>query len=138
MLSNIGPKRYYFGQKEAKMNKFLARRALFCIPLFFSSTGFVAGSSRDVSWTFGSFGTQSYSLDGFGPGGADLGASIGALDRTLTLHMGWRYQVTVTNFLTHPFEGLAKGDCKQSGVQKSGLPYRFARKLSRKREILIV
>ncbi len=91
------------------MKKFLVPQALLCIALFFSSSGFVAASSHDVSWTFGSFGTQSYRLDGFEPGDADLGASIGDTDPTLTLHLGWRYQVTVTDFISHPFEVLAKG-----------------------------
>ncbi len=91
------------------MKKFLVPQALLCIALFFSSSGFVAASSHDVSWTFGSFGTQSYRLDGFQPGDADLGASIGDTDPTLTLHLGWRYQVTVTNYIFHPFEVLAKG-----------------------------
>ena len=82
---------------------------LLCTALCLITTAVATASSHDVSLTFGSFGTQSYSLDGFQPGDADLGASIGDADPTLTLHLGWRYQVTVTNFIFHPFEVLAKG-----------------------------
>ena len=53
------------------MKKFPVPQASLCIALFFSSTGFVAASPHDLSWTFGGFGTQSYRLDGVQPGDAD-------------------------------------------------------------------
>ena len=72
-------------------------------------SGTVEAASHDVAWTFGNVGSSSYRLDAFEPDDAGLGASIGAEDPTLTLQIGKRYQVTVTNYLPHPFEVLAKG-----------------------------
>jgi glucose/arabinose dehydrogenase len=66
-------------------------------------------ASHDVSWTFGNVFSSSYRLDAFEPDYAGLGASIGEQDPTLTLQIGKRYQVTVINYLAHPFEVLAKG-----------------------------
>jgi glucose/arabinose dehydrogenase len=54
-------------------------------------------------------GSSSYRLDAFEPGDAELGANLGAQDPTLTVQIGKRYQVVVTNFRPHPFEVLAKG-----------------------------
>lgn len=66
-------------------------------------------TSHDVGWTFGNVGSASYRLNAFEPASAGLGASLGAQDPTLILQIGKRYQVTVTNYLAHPFEVLAKG-----------------------------
>jgi glucose/arabinose dehydrogenase len=66
-------------------------------------------SSHDVAWTFGNVGSSSYRLDAFSPDDAGLEASLGSEDPTLTIQIGKRYQVTVTNFRQHPFEVLAKG-----------------------------
>lgn len=66
-------------------------------------------ASHDVSWTFGNVGSSSYRLDAFEPADAGLGANLGSQDPALTLQIGKRYQVTVTNFIPHPFEVLAKG-----------------------------
>ena len=73
------------------------------------TTGTVEAASHDVAWTFGNVGSSSYRLDAFEPSDAGLGASIGAEDPTLTVLVGRRYQVTVTNSIAHPFEVLAKG-----------------------------
>ncbi|MHC4564976.1 MAG: PQQ-dependent sugar dehydrogenase [Planctomycetota bacterium] len=66
-------------------------------------------ASHDVAWTFGNVSSSSYRLDAFEPADAGLGASLGSEDPTLTVQIGRRYQVTVTNFIPHPFEVLAKG-----------------------------
>ncbi|MHC4143447.1 MAG: PQQ-dependent sugar dehydrogenase [Planctomycetota bacterium] len=66
-------------------------------------------TSHDVAWTFGNVGSASYRLDAFDPADAGLGASLGSQDPTLTVQIGRRYEVTVTNFIPHPFEVLAKG-----------------------------
>jgi hypothetical protein len=69
----------------------------------------VEATSHDVGWTFGNVGSASYRLDGFEPDDAGLGANLGSQDPTLTVQIGKRYQVVVTNFRPHPFEVLAKG-----------------------------
>ncbi len=79
------------------------------VALVLGVSGTVEAASHDVAWTFGNVGSSSYGLDAFESGDAGLGASIGAEDPTLTLQIGMRYQVTVTNFVPHPFEVLAKG-----------------------------
>ncbi|MHC4431429.1 MAG: PQQ-dependent sugar dehydrogenase, partial [Planctomycetota bacterium] len=66
-------------------------------------------TSHAVGWTFGNVGSSSYRLDAFEPDDAELGANLGAQDPTLTVQLGKRYQVTVTNFRQHPLEVLAKG-----------------------------
>jgi hypothetical protein len=73
------------------------------------TSGTVKAESHDVAWTFGNVSSSSYRLDTFEPADAGLGASIGTQDPTLTLQIGKRYQVTVTNYLPHPFEVIAKG-----------------------------
>jgi len=65
-------------------------------------------ASHDVAWTFGNVSSASYRLDAFEPSDAGLGAGLGSQDPTLTVQIGKRYQVTVTNFIPHPFEVLAK------------------------------
>lgn len=71
--------------------------------------GSISYGSYDVSWTFGNVGNFSYKLDAFSPPEAVLGAAIGAENPTLSLSIGKRYQVTITNYSVHPFEILAKG-----------------------------
>jgi glucose/arabinose dehydrogenase len=73
------------------------------------ASGTVEAASHDVAWTFGNVSSSSYRLDAFEPGDTGLGASIGTQDPTLTLQIGKRYQVAVTNYLPHPFEVIAKG-----------------------------
>lgn len=68
------------------------------------AAGTVKGASHDVAWTLGNVGSRSYRLDAFEPDDAGLGANIGTEDPTLILQVGRRYQVTVTNYLPHPFE----------------------------------
>ena len=77
--------------------------------IFLSFSGLVYADSHDAAWTFGNVGIFSYKLDSFTPADAGLEASIGQENPTLTLHLGRRYQVTVTNYTVHPFEVLAKG-----------------------------
>lgn len=79
------------------------------VSLILGTSGTVEAASHDVAWTFGNVGSSSYRLDAFEPDDVGLGASIGAEDPTLTVRVGRRYQVTVTNFVPHPFEMLAKG-----------------------------
>jgi len=79
------------------------------IAVILTPSGAIQASSHDVAWTFGNVGSSSYRLDSFEPGDAGLEANLGAQDPTLTVQVGKRYQVTVTNFIPHPFEVLAKG-----------------------------
>jgi glucose/arabinose dehydrogenase len=72
-------------------------------------TNAASASSHDVAWTFGNVSFLSYRLDSFSPADAGLGAAIGTQNPTLTLQLGWRYRVTITNYTAHPFEVLAKG-----------------------------
>lgn len=61
----------------------------------------------DVAWTFGNVADQSYVLDYFEPHDIVIG-SIGAENSGLLLHLGKRYQVTVSDPVGHPFEIIAK------------------------------
>ncbi len=61
------------------------------------------------AWTFGNAGIQSYVLESFEPNELDFG-TIGAEDPTLTLHLGKRYQVTIVDYASHPFEVIAKAE----------------------------
>ncbi len=81
-----------------------------------STSGAIQAASHDVAWTFGNVGSSSYRLDAFEPSDAVLGASIGTQNPTLTVQVGRRYQVTVTNFIPHPLQVLAKGDSAGSDV----------------------
>ncbi len=81
-----------------------------------NTTGAIKAVSHDVAWTFGNVGSSSYTLDAYEPSDAGLGASIGAEDPALTLQMGRRYQVTVTNFGPHPLDVLAKGASAGSDI----------------------
>ncbi|MHC4541177.1 MAG: hypothetical protein ACYS74_15575 [Planctomycetota bacterium] len=69
----------------------------------------VGAASHDVAWTFGNVSSSSYRLDAFEPDDAGLGASLRSEDPALTVQIGKRYQVKVTNFGPHPLEILAKG-----------------------------
>ena len=62
----------------------------------------------DVAWTFGATNSQSYVLDAFDGFEADQ-EQVGREDPTLMLHLWKRYQVTVPDYATHPFEIIAKG-----------------------------
>jgi hypothetical protein len=64
--------------------------------------------SYDVAWTFDNATSQSYILDSFEPVDVALG-TLGVEDPTLLLYLGKRYQVTVLDDASHPFEVLAKG-----------------------------
>ncbi len=77
--------------------------------VIFGASATVGAASHDVAWTFGNVSSSSYRLDAFEPEDAGLGASLGSADPTLTVQIGKRYQVTVTNFVPHPVELLAKG-----------------------------
>ncbi|MEN6306390.1 MAG: PQQ-dependent sugar dehydrogenase [Anaerohalosphaeraceae bacterium] len=58
-------------------------------------------------WTFGNAGFTAYTLDSYFPGTSGLG-TVGTQNPTLTVQIGKRYQVTVTNFGSHPLEMIAK------------------------------
>jgi hypothetical protein len=76
------------------------------------SANFGSGTFIDpdpaVAWVFDNNSIQSYLLDSFSPNDVPFG-TIGDEDPNLLLFLGERYQVTVTNFVSHPFEVLAKG-----------------------------
>jgi len=97
-------------------------RREFSIKLFISmvvflfASGTIQASSHDVAWTFGNVGSSSYRLDAFEPADAGLEATLGTQDPTLTVELGKRYQVTVTNYGFHPFEVLAKGPSPSSDI----------------------
>jgi hypothetical protein len=69
----------------------------------------IAGTapSYDVAWIFDNNGISSYVLDSFEPNYIPLG-QLGADDPTMLLELGKRYQVTVINNGSHPFEVIAK------------------------------
>jgi hypothetical protein len=85
------------------------------VSLLFATTGIMVfattphAASHQVAWTFGNAGSASYVLDAFEPSESNLG-TIGSEDPTLALQFGQRYQVTIVNAQTHPFEVIAKGD----------------------------
>ena len=72
-------------------------------------TSIAHAQSYDVAWTFGNVGSSSYRLDDFEPSDSEFG-TIGDPDPTLSLELGGRYQVNVTNYTVHPFEVIAKSD----------------------------
>jgi len=84
--------------------------------IFSGSSGSIYADSHDAAWTFGNVGSFSYRLDSFTPADAGLEASIGQEDPTLTLYLGRRYQVTVTNYTVHPFQVLAKGSSAATDI----------------------
>jgi glucose/arabinose dehydrogenase len=103
--------------KEIIMNiRELSIIVLIGIVVILCASGAIQASSHDVEWTFGNIGSSSYRLDAFEPGDAGLGASLGSEDPTLTIHVGGRYQVTVTNYFYHPFEVLAMGSSAGSDI----------------------
>lgn len=61
-----------------------------------------------ISWTFDNNGTTSYTLVSYTPSGVPFG-TVGQDDPTLLLYLGERYEVTIVNEVSHPFEVLAKG-----------------------------
>lgn len=65
--------------------------------------------AADVEWTFGNNSFFSYRLDSFSPTQAQIGA-IGAEDPTISLELGKRYAVTVTQYSAHPLEIIAKAN----------------------------
>ncbi len=79
------------------------------LAVIFGVCGMAEATSHDVGWTFGNVSSSSYRLDAFEPDDIELGANLGAEDPTLFLQLGKRYQVTMTNFIPHPLEVLAKG-----------------------------
>jgi len=76
----------------------------------------VNATSHDVEWTFGNVGSASYRLDAFAPDDAGLEANLGSQDPTLTLQIGQRYQIVVTNYRPHPVDILAKGTSVGSDI----------------------
>lgn len=69
---------------------------------------FLSGSALAIEgWTFGDVGFTAYKLDSYFPGTSGLG-TIGTQNPTLTVQIGKRYQITVTNFGSHPIEIIAK------------------------------
>lgn len=70
-------------------------------------TSIAHAQSYDVAWTFGNVGSSSYRLDAFEPADSEFG-TIGDRNPTLTLELGGRYHVKVTDYNTHPLEIIAK------------------------------
>jgi hypothetical protein len=60
-----------------------------------------------ISWTFGNIDTQSYALDAFEPNDIAFG-EIGTEDPNLTLFLEHRFEVTVSDYVLHPLEIIAK------------------------------
>jgi glucose/arabinose dehydrogenase len=75
-----------------------------------------AASPHDAAWTFGNVDFLSYRLDAFTPPVAGPGANLGDENPTLTLYIGGRYEVTVTNHTIHPFQIIAKGASAGSDI----------------------
>ncbi len=97
---------------------------------FLGASGAIQANSHDVAWTFGNVGAFSYRLDDFSPADAGLGASIGQEDPALTIYIGRRYQITVTNYTAHPLQILAKGasagtDIPLSSMGATTSPFEF-------------
>lgn len=66
------------------------------------------GTVRAVEgWTFGNVNFSAYRLDSYFPSTSGLG-TISDLNPTLTVQIGKRYQVTITNFGSHPIEIISK------------------------------
>lgn len=84
--------------------------------LILCEQGLSAPFSYDVAWTFGNVDSVSYRLDSVEPADTDLGATLGTDNPSLRLQLGLRYQVTVTNYQTHPLEILAKGPSASSDI----------------------
>lgn len=61
----------------------------------------------DTAWIFGNVANESFILEHFEPADSMLG-DIGDENPTLLLHLGKRYQVTVLDPVSHPFELIAK------------------------------
>lgn len=61
----------------------------------------------DATWTFGNVDFSSYRLEAFAPGDLQF-PPLGGENPTLPLELGRRYQVTVTNHSSHPFEIVGK------------------------------
>ena len=99
-------------------------RYLFIVGVLILGLSSSYADSHDVAWTFGNTGFFSYDLDSFSPASSNLG-TVGTSNPDLTLHIGQRYEVTITNPGIHPFEVLAKGGTAVDDVvllsQKSGV-----------------
>lgn len=68
----------------------------------------LSGSAPAIEgWTFGDVGFTAYKLDSYFPGTSGLG-TIGTQNPTLTVQIGKRYQISVTNFGSHPIDIIAK------------------------------
>ncbi|MBN1805874.1 MAG: PQQ-dependent sugar dehydrogenase [Sedimentisphaerales bacterium] len=86
------------------------------VVVFLFACGAIQASSHDVAWTFGNVGSSSYRLDAFEPADAGLEADLGSRNPALTIQVGRRYRVTVTNYTEHPLEILAKGPSAGSDI----------------------
>ena len=76
----------------------------------------------DVAWTFGNTENQSYILNSYEPNDIPLG-NIDSENPILLLSLGKRYQITVQDYVNHPFELIAKGaDSEQDEVLLSANP----------------
>ena len=69
----------------------------------------------DTAWTFSTVTDDAYVLDRFEPGDIVLG-DTGTRNPTLLLHLRKRYQVTVSDPVSHPFELVASGVSPQQDV----------------------
>ncbi len=78
----------------------------FIIWIVVSVFSFANGAQAIEGWTFGAVGFT-YTLDSYFPSTSGLG-TISTQNPTLTVQIGKRYQVTVTNFGIHPIEIIAK------------------------------
>jgi hypothetical protein len=75
----------------------------------------VPAQTPDYSWTFNNNFTSSFTLTAVSSTDLFQG-SLPTDDPTITLEVGKRYQVTVVNFGSHPFQVIAKGGSSPSDV----------------------
>lgn len=92
----------------------MIKSMLLSLLLCFALTG-TASAASDFRWTFGNNGFSDYRLDAVSSSEV-YGGLPGATDPTLILTVGKRYEVTVSNSGTHPFQVLAKGGSSISDI----------------------
>ncbi len=77
---------------------------------------FVNGAQAVEGWTFINNGTFGWQLKSYFPSTSGLGTIGPALNPTLTLQIGKRYQITDPNFTVHPLEIIAKAPTSSGDV----------------------
>jgi glucose/arabinose dehydrogenase len=78
--------------------------------------GIIQSAQAVEGWTFGTSGLSGWTLDSYFPSTSGLGTVGPALNPTLTLQVGKRYQITNPNFAVHPLEIIAKASASSGDV----------------------